>query len=111
MARPFSARRSAPPSAATACFTRSPLPCANTGCCRFIASSNAAIDKAYFIEKYGDPDKKIAIDNLTDAWEYSFGHQRLSEYGARGNLSTAVLLRLTFKNGILVDWRAVNKVN
>jgi hypothetical protein len=78
---------------------------------REIAPLVGHADKAYFLDKYGDPDKRTSVDNVTDVWEYTFGQQRLSDFGARSTLSTAVLVRLTFRNGILVDYRASNRVN
>jgi hypothetical protein len=68
------------------------------------------VDKAYFIEKYGEPDKRSALDAQTDVWEYNFGQEHLSDYGARGNLSTSTTLRLTFKDGKFSAWQAVNRI-
>jgi hypothetical protein len=65
-------------------------------------------DKAYFIEKYGEPDKRSGLDSQTDVWEYNFGQERLGNYGTRSNLSTSTLLRLTFKNGTLSAWQSTN---
>src|SRR5579863_7877822 len=48
MARLFNARSSAPPWAVTACLTRS-FPWADAGCGWLIASSNAEIERAYFM--------------------------------------------------------------
>ena len=42
--------------------------------------SSAAPTKAYFLEKYGEPDKRIAVDATTDIWEYTFGEESLSDY-------------------------------
>jgi len=77
---------------------------------RDLAPMVGRVDKAYFIEKYGEPDKRIALDVQTDVWEYNFGGERLSEYGARGNLTTSTLLRLTFKNGTFTSWQALNRM-
>ena len=68
-------------------------------------------DKAYFIEKYGEPDKRTVTDAATETWEYRFGTQNLNDYGSRGNLTTATQLRLTFRNGILASWQAANVLN
>ncbi len=68
-------------------------------------------DKAYFIEKYGEPDKRTAIDAATDVWEYKFGEMKLNDYASRGNMTTATLLRATFKNGVLASWQASNALN
>jgi len=68
-------------------------------------------DKAYFIEKYGEPDKRSALDAQMDVWEYNFGQTRLSDFGARSTLSTSTWLRLTFKNGTLSSWQAANRMN
>ena len=65
-------------------------------------------NKAYFIEKYGEPDKRTAVDTTTDVWEYKFGEESLSEYGARGNISTVTLVRLTFRNGVFASWQTAN---
>jgi hypothetical protein len=68
-------------------------------------------DKAYFIDKYGEPDKRTAVDATTDVWEYRFGEVKLNDYASRGNLSTVTLLRATFKNGVLASWQASNALN
>lgn len=87
------------------------LGCASSETREFALQLNPLVgraDKAYFIEKYGQPDKRSALDSQTDVWEYSFGQEQLGTYGARGNLTTSTLLRLTFKNGTLSAWRAGN---
>ena len=87
--------------------------CAGTANREFAAELRPLVgkaDKAYFLEKYGDPDKRTAVDLHTDMWEYSFGQQSLNDFGARGNLSTGTRLRLTFKDGILSSWQAANTV-
>jgi hypothetical protein len=77
---------------------------------RELAPMVGRADKAYFIEKYGEPDKRSALDAQTDVWEYSFGQENLIDYGARGNLSTSTTLRLTFKDGKFSGWQAVNRM-
>ena len=73
------------------------LGCASTQTREFARDLDPVVgraDKAYFIQKYGEPDRRSALDAATDVWEYNFGQQNLSDYGARGNLSTSTWLRL-----------------
>jgi hypothetical protein len=85
--------------------------CATSETRQFARELNPAIgkaDKAYFVEKYGEPDKRTAVDLTTDVWEYHFGGERLNEHASRGNLATSTLLRLTFTSGTLSSWQASN---
>ena len=68
-------------------------------------------DKAYFIEKYGEPIRQSSTGSQTDVWEYSFGHTNLNDYGARGNVITSTLVRLFFKDGTLSSWQAIDRMN
>ncbi|MEO7157981.1 MAG: hypothetical protein ABI039_10485, partial [Vicinamibacterales bacterium] len=87
------------------------LGCASTETKEFARQLNPLVghaDKAYFIEKYGQPDRRSTLDSQSDVWEYRFSGENLNAYGTRGNLSTATLLRLTFRNGTLSAWQATN---
>jgi len=65
-------------------------------------------DKAYFVEKYGEPLRRTPVDATTEVWDYRFGEESLNDYASRGNLTTSTLLRLTFRNGILSTFQASN---
>ena len=60
-------------------------------------------DKAYFVAKYGRPDKQAVLGEGVDFWEYRF-------YGRRHTASTGDLfsnidrVRLTFTRGVLTSW-------
>src|SRR5262245_29963768 len=69
------------------------------------------VDKAYFLEKYGEPIKQTSLNTQTDVWEYSFGHTNLNDYGARGNVTTSTLVQLVFRNGTLTSWQATARMN
>jgi len=67
-------------------------------------------DQSYFLDKYGDPDRKVTIDRETEIWEYTFGSESLSDYGACTTMATSNILRLTFKKGTLSSWQANARV-
>jgi hypothetical protein len=93
--------------AASACVSTSPSR-------EFARDLNPAIGKAgesFFIDKYGDPDKRTSVDGVTDVWEYRFAGERADDHASRGNLTTVTLLRLTFRNGVLYSWQATNAIN
>jgi len=88
--------------------------CAGTEARQFARDLNPVVgkaDKAYFVEKYGQPDKRTAVDGATDVWEYRFAGERLNDHATRGNLATSTLLRLTFRNGTLSSWQTSNTLN
>jgi hypothetical protein len=85
--------------------------CAGNETRQYARELNPAVgkaDKAYFIEKYGEPEKRITVDPATDIWEYRFGEDRLSDHATRSNLVMSTLLRLTFRNGTFTSWQASN---
>ena len=66
-------------------------------------------DKSYFANRFGPPDKQAAIGQDTEMWEYHIGEQKYtSKTGYR--FSTFDELRLTFKNGHLVEWSIQGRV-
>src|SRR5690348_10537247 len=83
--------------------------CAGTANREFVRELDPLVgraDQPYFLQKYGDPDKRIAVDATTDVWEYTFGQQPLSDYVGHTTMTTYTLVRLTFKNGTLSRWQA-----
>lgn len=60
-------------------------------------------NKAYFVEKFGPPDKQANIESNTDVWEYRLDENKYtSSTGYR--FSTFKRLRLTFRDGTLSSW-------
>jgi len=87
--------------------------CATTESREFARELNPLVgraDQTYFIEKYGEPDKRSSPTPGTDIWEYTFGRQNMANHGAHVNLTTSTLVRLTFKNGTLSAWQATNRM-
>jgi hypothetical protein len=64
----------------------------------------------YFIERYGEPEKRTAVDSRTEIVQFRVAAESLGSYGVRGNLEITTELRLTFKDGILSAWQASNAV-
>jgi hypothetical protein len=64
----------------------------------------------FFIDRFGEPEKRIAVDSRTEILQFRVATESLDNYGARGNLKVTTELRLTFRDGILAGWRASNAV-
>lgn len=60
-------------------------------------------DKAYFVDRYGPPDKQVAVESGVDVWEYRLNEQRYTS-GTGYRFSTYDRLRATFKDGKLLKW-------
>ncbi len=67
-------------------------------------------DKAYMIERYGEPDKRTRVDAHTDIWEFRTSDVPLSAYGSRGNTAVSTLLRVTFTDDRMSAWQAFNTI-
>ena len=66
-------------------------------------------DKKLFMDKYGIPDKQVALDEGADVWEYRLDErQYTSSTGYR--FATFDLLRLSFKGGKLSGWSKKSEV-
>lgn len=65
---------------------------------------------AWFIERYGGPEKRTVIDGRTEVLQFRATEESLAGRGARGNVTVVTELRLTFKDGILSAWEASNAV-
>lgn len=60
-------------------------------------------DKAYFVKKYGPPDRQTGVGEGVDLWEYRLTFQKPT--GAASDKSLAFdRLRLTFSRGLLSTW-------
>jgi hypothetical protein len=66
--------------------------------------------KDYFIEKYGEPEKRTRIDAHTDVWEFRVSDNPVTTGNLRGAVGVSTLLRLTFKDDKLASWQAFNVV-
>lgn len=62
----------------------------------------------YFIDRFGVPEKRTAIDSRTEVLQFLVAEESLAGRGGRGNMAVATELRLTFKDGILADWKVSN---
>jgi hypothetical protein len=59
----------------------------------------------YFIDRFGAPEKRTAIDSRTEVLQFVVAEASLPGRNERGNVAVATELRLTFKDGILADWK------
>jgi hypothetical protein len=65
---------------------------------------------AWFIERYGEPEKRTAIDGRTEILQFRVAEESLAGRGTHANVVVGTELRLTFKDGILAGWQAFNVV-
>jgi len=65
---------------------------------------------AWFVERYGEPEKRTVIDGRTEVLQFRAAEESLAGRGARGNVTVVTELRLTFRDGILSAWEASNAV-
>ena len=65
---------------------------------------------AYFIDRYGDPEKRFAVDSRTEVLQFRVAEETIGVRGAYASLAMITELRLTFKDGVLADWKAANAV-
>ena len=65
---------------------------------------------AWFIERYGEPEKRTAIDGRTEVLQFRVAEESFAGRGAHANVVVATELRLTFKDGILAAWQVSNAV-
>jgi hypothetical protein len=63
---------------------------------------------AYFIDRYGEPEKRLAVDSRTEVLQFRVAEETIGVRGAHASLAVATELRLTFKDGILSGWKASN---
>lgn len=86
--------------------------CASRGGSQYAQEMNSLIgkgDKKLFVDKYGPPDKQVALDESADVWEYRLDEQKYtSSTGYR--FATFDLLRLSFKGGKLSGWSKTSEV-
>lgn len=67
-----------------------------------LAGLVGVVDKAYFVNRFGPPDKQAVIDSETEVWEYRLNEQRYtSATGYR--FVTLDRLRVTFRRGKLAE--------
>ena len=84
--------------------------CASTGVSiqQQLDAMVGTVDKSACIEKFGLPDKTLALDSR-EIWEYKLNlHKYTSTTGYR--FSTYDLLRLTFENEIVKSWSIKHEV-
>lgn len=87
--------------------------CANTEKREFAQQLGPLVGRApiaYFIERYGEPQKTIRVDSRTQILQFQVAAESLANHGAHVNLKIATELRLTFKDGILSDWQSSHVV-
>jgi len=65
---------------------------------------------AYVIDRYGEPEKRIAIDGRTEVLQFRIAEEMLTGRNTRSTVTVATELRLTFKDGVLSEWKAANAV-
>ena len=66
-------------------------------------------DKAYFVGKYGRPDKQATLSEGVDFWEYRFYGRRYTP--SSGELFSNVdRVRLTFTRGVLTSWSGAGEM-
>ena len=65
---------------------------------------------AWFIERYGEPEQRTAIDGRTEVVQFRVAEESLQGRGATANVAVVTDLRLTFKDGILAAWQVSNAV-
>ena len=87
--------------------------CAGNETREFARELNPLIGRApvaYFIDRYGEPEKRIAVDSRTEILQFRVGEEKIGVRGAYSSIAVATELRLTFKDGILSDWKSSNAV-
>jgi hypothetical protein len=88
--------------------------CANTERREFAQELGPLVGRApiaYFIDRYGEPEKTIPVDSRTKILQFQVAAEPLADHGARVNLEITTELRLTFKDGILSAWQSSNVVH
>jgi len=87
--------------------------CAGTDTREYARELNPLVGRAplrHFIDRYGEPEKRTALDSRTEVLEFRVAEESLGGRGARGSVAVTTELRLTFKDGILSDWKVANAV-
>ncbi len=64
----------------------------------------------YFLDRYGEPDKRTRIDASTEVLEFTVDDASYGGRGGRASVDVTTRLSLTFKDGVLAGWRVANEV-
>jgi hypothetical protein len=87
--------------------------CAGTETREYARELNPLVGRApiaYFIDRYGEPEKRIAVDSRTQILRFRVGEETIGVRGQYASLAVATELTLTFKDGVLAEWKASNAV-